>query len=111
MELAILLPRIRDLSAIFLLNTVSDVERPLMSEEQWYLTNCVKNAHMFSPAIAEMMCNARTKIHSLYQLLKQRYLDTTQLNESLYSIKFSVVQPQNKVINKNLIFTAFCCTE
>ncbi|KAL0271906.1 UNVERIFIED_CONTAM: hypothetical protein PYX00_005062 [Menopon gallinae] len=76
---------------------IADVERPLMTDEQWYLTHCVKNVHMFSPAIAEMMCNARSKIHSLYQLLRQRYLDATKLNESLYSISFSTVQPQNQV--------------
>lgn len=65
---------------------ITDVEKPLMTEEQWYLTNHSKNAHMCSPSIAEMIGSSRPKIHALYQLLNERYGDITKISEESYRL-------------------------
>lgn len=71
---------------------------PLMTEEQWYLTNQIKGSHLYSPSVAEMIGSARPKIHALYQLLLHRHFALTKVGESAYAIQFKTVKFNNQVI-------------
>ena len=80
---------------------ISNVGKPLMTEEQWLLTNNVKNAHICSPSIAEMIASARPKIHALYQLLNERYEHTKQISEESYCLHLDAIPTSFQVLKCN----------
>lgn len=76
-----------------------DVENPLMTNDQWYLTHRYENSQMCSPSIVEMVGSARPKIHGLYQLLKQRYIDRTKIAEESYKLQLESIPDIYQVKN------------
>ncbi|KAK6625578.1 hypothetical protein RUM43_005877 [Polyplax serrata] len=76
---------------------IEDIEMPLMTEEQWYVTHQIKGSHNYSPSIAEMMCSARPKIYALFKFLHERHAALRNMSESFYELYLKNVRPSYQV--------------